>query len=382
MNKKFYFQNLTKRIVLTVIVTVAAITMGFGQISISNSNPQVTNFNGWNGTMPSGWVLGGPSAATTYRGTSATSTGGSYAIPNSGFGYLPSSAASPLTVTATYQNNTGAVITSLRLSYVAYSITSSTRTPAWAVASSLGSVSGLNWAYNSTVTAGSPDSLGIVLTGLNIANGASFTLAFASDRGGGGGSSPMIGMNRVTITNLSTPLFIRLNEFSVVNHGNTNNLSWKTATEESGDRFEIERSINGKNFDKISTMDAKGSAPSVYGFIDQSPVSGTNYYRLKFMNSDGSVFYSNIVSANVSENRELSISAYPNPVTDKLNIAVSGDVSAATEILLLDGSGRTCYKETVTKPGIITINTLQFASGVYFIRYSNGKEQKVIKVKK
>ena len=132
----------------------------------------------------------------------------------------------------------------------------------------------------------------------------------------------MIGMNRITITNLtpSDPLFIRLDEFNVVNRGNTNDLSWKTATEEAGDRFEIERSVDGKNFDKIGAIDAKGSAPSVYGFIDQSPLSGTNYYRLKFMNSDGSIFYSNIASANLSENKESAISVYPNPMTDKLNI--------------------------------------------------------------
>jgi hypothetical protein len=384
MNKKFYFQNLTKSIILTATAIVAIVNAGFGQISILDNVPKTTNFNGWNGTMPIGWALSGASAATTYRGTSATTTGGSYAITNSGFGYLPSSSATPISVTATYQNNTGADITSLRLSYVAFSITSNTRTPAWTVTSSLGNVSGLTWAYHATASVATPDSLGIVLTGLNIANNATFTLVFSSDRGGGSGSSPMIGMNRITITNLtpSDPLFIRLDEFNVVNRGNTNDLSWKTATEEAGDRFEIERSVDGKNFDKIGAIDAKGSAPSVYGFIDQSPLSGTNYYRLKFMNSDGSIFYSNIASANLSENKESAISVYPNPMTDKLNIAVSGDVSTATEILLLDGLGRTCYKQGVTKSGIITINTSQLVSGIYFIRYSNAKEQKIIKVKK
>lgn len=384
MNQKFYFQSLTKNIILTAAIMVATITVGFGQINILDNVPKTTNFNGWNGTMPTGWALGGASAATTYRGTSATTTGGAYAITNSGFGYLPSSSATPISVTATYKNITGAAITNLRLSYVAFSITSNTRTPAWTVTSSLGNVSGLTWAYHATATAGSPDSLGIELTGLNIANNATFTLVFSSDRGGGSGSSPMIGMNRVTITNLtpSDPLFIRLNEFNVVNHGNTNDLSWSTATEDAGDVFEIQRSIDGKDFNKIGTINAKGSAPSAYGFTDKTPFAGTNYYRLKFVNNDGSIYYSNIASANINENKELTISAYPNPMADKLDIAINGAISTAAKISLIDGAGRVCYTQAVTKPGIITVNTSQLVSGIYFIRYSNGKEQKIIKVKK
>ncbi len=380
MRLKFYLQNLTRNAVLTATVIVATASIGFGQISIPDNTTQTTNFNGWNGTMPSGW-----SATSTYRGTAQSTTGGTYALAGSGFGFQPSSSATSVVVTATYQNNTGADITSLQVSYQAFNIVNRvSRLPAWTVTSSLGSVSNLNWAYNINSSATTPDSLGVVLTGLTIANGATFTLTFSSDRGSGSGSSPLIGMNNVSVTNLTTtsPLFIRLNEFKVVNRGSTNDLTWATATENTGDVFELERSGDGRIFNKISTINAKGVAPSVYGYTDKDPISGFNYYRLKLIDKDGSVNYSNIISANVIDDKAFAITAYPNPMTDKLNVAVNGDVSSATEITLLDQRGRINYQQTVVKPGIIVINTSQLVSGTYFIRYSNSKEQKVIKVTK
>jgi len=380
---KFYFQNLTRSI-LTATAIAATATAGFAQVSIADNNPKVTNFNSWNGTLPGGWAISGPSASTTYRGSSATTTGGVYAIPSNGFDYLPSSSASTLTLQGTFQNNTGAPVTSLRISYVAFKVNTNTRTPAWTVTSTVGNVSSLTWAYNANASATAPDSLGIVLTGLNIANGATFTLTFASDRGGGSGSSPMIGLNRVTITNLtpSDPLFIRLSEFKAVNHGSTNDLSWATATEDAGDMFEIERSADGRKFSTVGSVHAKGMAPAVYHFADQSPVSGTNFYRLKFNNNDGSVFYSDIVSANVSDHKELSVTVYPNPMNDNLNVVIDGTTATAAKVLLIDGLGRLCYQQTVVESGIITINTAQLVSGTYFVVYNNGKEQKVIKVNK
>lgn len=380
MRLKFYLQNLTKNAVLIATVIVATTSIGFGQISIPDNATQTTNFNGWNGTMPSGW-----SATSTYRSTTQSTTGGTYAIAGSGFGFQPSSSATSVVVTATYQNNTGADITSLQISYQAFNIVNRvSRLPAWTVTSTLGSVSNLNWAYNINSSATTPDSLGVVLTGLTIANGATFTLTFSSDRGSGSGSSPLIGMNNVSVTNLTTtsPLFIRLNEFKVVNRGNTNDLTWATATENTGDVFEMERSSDGRIFNKISTINAKGVAPSVYGCTDKDPISGFNYYRLKLIDKDGSVNYSNTVSANVVDDKAFAITAYPNPMIDKLNVAVNGNVSAATEITLLDQMGRINYQQTVVKPGTIVINTSQLVSGTYFIRYSNSKEQKVIKVTK
>lgn len=159
-----------------------------------------TNFNGWNGTLPTGFGMSGNGA--TYRGDSATATtGGVYAVANSGFGWRASSSATTLSLTGTFENSSGSLIEGITLSYDAFQITAaSSRTPGWTVTSSLGTVSDLNWAFNSGNSPASPAQPTLTLTGLSIDPGATFTFTFASDRGAGSGSSPLIGLNNISVT--------------------------------------------------------------------------------------------------------------------------------------------------------------------------------------
>src|SRR5690606_6034315 len=59
-------------------------------------------------------------------------------------------------------------------------------------------------------------------------------------------------------------------------------LDWKTASEKNNDRFEIQRSPDGKTFERIGTVAGNGNSSNVisYAFTDKSPGNGINYYRL------------------------------------------------------------------------------------------------------
>ncbi|MCX7546434.1 choice-of-anchor D domain-containing protein [Xanthomarina sp. F1114] len=181
---------------------------GFGQeidINVLNIDYN-TNFNSWNGTLPNGYTHTGE--ITTYRGDQAdTDSGGLYAVPNNGYGYQPSGSADHLTLTATYRNTSGSPITELVISYEAFSIYhQASRLPGWSVTSVLGNVSSLDWSYNQSATNNIPDLRTVTLTGLNIANNATFTIDFDSDRGSGSGRSPKIGLNNIRVNaNNSAP---------------------------------------------------------------------------------------------------------------------------------------------------------------------------------
>lgn len=176
--------------------------LSFGQVLIAAHNTDYnTNFNGWNNTMPTGFTRAG----ANYVGTSASTTGGVYAIANSGFGYQASgtSPATSCTVTGTFKNTTGSTITSVQISYQAFQIVNrASRLPDWDVTSSLGSVASLYWTFNSGTSAASPSNLTVTLTGLNVANNGTFTVTFSSDRGTGSGSSPLIGLNNVKVRSI------------------------------------------------------------------------------------------------------------------------------------------------------------------------------------
>jgi len=183
-----------------------------GQVTISSVNTFVTtSWDGWNGTNPTGFTRTG----ANYVGTTANITGGLYAITSSGLGYQPSgtSPAGSMTTTGTFQNTTGATQTSVTIEYEAFNIVNRTsRLPGWTVTSSLGSVSSLDWAYNASSSNTSPDIRTITLTGLSIANNSTFTVTWASDRGSGSGSSPLIGLRNVKVkfntSSCTTPIML------------------------------------------------------------------------------------------------------------------------------------------------------------------------------
>ncbi|WP_159800391.1 T9SS sorting signal type C domain-containing protein [Flavobacterium sp. MK4S-17] len=203
MKQKNFF--LTKKTLLfysfTLLFAFLATSRVSAQVSIGSHNTAVvTSLNGWNGNLPNGYAMSG--SADTYRGTSASTSGGVYAISNAGFGYQPSSSAGSITLTGTYRNSTGSAITKLEISYKAFEVVArSSRTPGWTVTSSAGDVAALNWSFNASSSPSSPDTKNVTLTlsGSGIANNATFTISFASDRGNGSGSSPLIGLKDISV---------------------------------------------------------------------------------------------------------------------------------------------------------------------------------------
>lgn len=98
-------------------------------------------------------------------------------------------------------------------------------------------------------------------------------------------------------------------------------LSWETTTEISNDYFDVEWSKDGIHFDKIGKVVGVGTTNEVsnYEFIDEQPIEGVNYYRLRQVDNDGQFEYSKTVTAEI-RNRTSEITIYPNPVSSNLTI--------------------------------------------------------------
>ena len=86
-------------------------------------------------------------------------------------------------------------------------------------------------------------------------------------------------------------------------------LEWGTATEIENDGFEIARSSDGKNFEKIGYINGEGNSNSEinYVFTDRNPSAGINYYRLKQVDYNGEYAYSDIVIVEIKEERTVDI---------------------------------------------------------------------------
>ena len=152
----------------------------------------------------------------------------------------------------------------------------------------------------------------------------------------------------------------RLNEIQV-------KLEWQTASEINTSHFNIQRSIDGINFESIGTVNAKGAGN--YTFTDQAPPppnGGIIYYRLQVVDKNGALSYSEIKELSITN---YSLSIAPNPAKDFVNVW-GRDIK---EIIISDISGRIILSTIKTK-----INVSNLTKGVYFfnIKTSNNMEVK------
>lgn len=87
-----------------------------------------------------------------------------------------------------------------------------------------------------------------------------------------------------------TPLPVELYYFEVTNKECFENiLSWSTISELNNDRFEIEKSTDGLDFNRIGIIDGSGNSNSIksYNFIDKNIKNIDSYYRIKQIDYDG-----------------------------------------------------------------------------------------------
>ena len=74
-------------------------------------------------------------------------------------------------------------------------------------------------------------------------------------------------------------------------------LQWATSKEYKNFGFEIERSTDSQAWEVIGFINGQTKSLDYvdYQYIDQNPINGTNFYRLKLINHDGSFIHSSHV---------------------------------------------------------------------------------------
>ncbi|MCS6794876.1 MAG: T9SS type A sorting domain-containing protein, partial [Raineya sp.] len=104
-------------------------------------------------------------------------------------------------------------------------------------------------------------------------------------------------------------------------------LSWQTASELNIIGFEVEKSIDGKVFNKIGFVSAKNTNLNSYNFIDKD-FAGLSYYRLRVLEQNKTFRYSQVIS--LDKTKAVQLIVYPNPATEKDFVKVA--IGAREEI--------------------------------------------------
>jgi hypothetical protein len=154
-------------------------------------------------------------------------------------------------------------------------------------------------------------------------------------------------------------------DFAATRQGSTVRLNWATASEVNNDYFAVERSADREYWSGLGEVEAMGNGHAVqsYRFDDLQPLAGKAWYRLRQVDLDGGVSYSQVVE--VSEGVQGGLKTWPNPVQDQLHFALnSAEQVTAT---LTDLSGRVVWQQ-VLPSGSATVAVDQLPAGVYFLR--------------
>jgi len=141
-------------------------------------------------------------------------------------------------------------------------------------------------------------------------------------------------------------------------------LQWSTLQESNTSHFVIDRSIDGRQFESIGTVLAKGNTSLVsdYTFTDQSPsFNGNNYYRLQEIDLDGRSGYSIIKVAYLKDIKTGIVQLSPNPVRDILKVSVKAN---GIRIRISDMNGK-LFRTALFSPGDHSLNVGDLPSGIY-----------------
>lgn len=162
------------------------------------------------------------------------------------------------------------------------------------------------------------------------------------------------------------PLPLTLLSFTGQRGNNGVTLKWTTTDEKNVSHFEIERSNNGIAFIKLGTVTAASvSGINNYVFDDITPKTGTNYYRLKMVDTDGSFEWSKIINLKFSHEPQITI--YPVPASATITVQFANQFK---HLEIVDMAGRVLFRKNITQQTeIIEISAL--AKGLYFVRLNN-----------
>ncbi|HSI91731.1 MAG TPA: T9SS type A sorting domain-containing protein, partial [Adhaeribacter sp.] len=183
------------------------------------------------------------------------------------------------------------------------------------------------------------------------------------------------------------PLPVELRSFTGKTSANGILLNWRTASEKNNDRFEVQRSVDGRNFESIGTVKGNGTSNTAhsYSFLDKNARTGINYYRLNQVDFDGSSARSQVIKVMAEGSAgALGVQVIPNPCLDQ-NCTVqlrNIDSSAPLTVELRDLTGRLIFSQQVPADQTsFQLPRVDSGSGIYILIATNGTHsayQKII----
>jgi len=155
-------------------------------------------------------------------------------------------------------------------------------------------------------------------------------------------------------------------------------INWFVANEINVEKYYIERSSDGRNYNKIAILLFTSNAEGKYEYSDLNLTPGIYFYRIVAIDKSGKKQYSSILK--VSIQTEIKISVYPNPTSNE--IIVSG-IETGSILKIIDISGKIVFQK-IANSQVQTLDISKLPNGNYSITNLtlNGKTNSILFIKK
>jgi pimeloyl-ACP methyl ester carboxylesterase len=164
--------------------------------------------------------------------------------------------------------------------------------------------------------------------------------------------------------------------YRVSRSGNSVLVEWASASEDAGDRFQLERSANGQDFRRLAGYAAQTNGQ--YRHIDQQPMPGRNLYRLTLIRANGQKQVFATLSIDIQPTATLRIS-HPDP--GSMAFVYASEETGAVRIMILDERGSRVQEQVGVKTGKELVRTIDLGGlgrGTYLLQVA-GSRQKAVK---
>lgn len=201
-------------------------------------------------------------------------------------------------------------------------------------------------------------------------------------------TTPYTSFSIFTGTDINAPLPVELLSFTAIKQDKDILLHWQTASEKNSERFDIERSYNGVDFEytgkSVSAADMSNTLRS-YTAIDEeyAHTATVVYYRLKIVDRNGYFEYSTIAVVTINTTQQTSGIVHPNPFGNSTTLTLQNAVSGSIEIVIMDLSGNQLYSQNYDLKNPeeeIKIDTGFLKSGTYMLHVITAQESVVKKI--
>ncbi len=159
-------------------------------------------------------------------------------------------------------------------------------------------------------------------------------------------------------------------------------LSWVTNEDTQNEFYEVEKTLDGVTFQPVLEQNSRYNDDQVRGYqnLDPNPAEGDWRYRLKVTRRDGTTAYSELRRVILDLPGDFTV--FPNPASDRLNVALRGFEGKQALLQIVNGQGVVLEQQEFDSlpEEPVSFDLHDYRDGMYFIHVQvEGKRSRVLK---